>query len=205
MGDNAMVNDLLLPSGGWDTQKLNENFLQCDVDDILRILIRASNYRDMIIWQFEGSGVYSVKSGYWLERESMARIGTLTSSLSLQWWRKLWKLYMPLKIKIFIWRACHDWILTLSNLRNRGMSMNRNCLVCNQAEKSTFHALLMCGKAKEVRREWMVMKTMNYKACCNFFDLITDMAKHTNTKENLVLFCIICWKLWCLHNLCTKG
>ncbi|KAK0592353.1 hypothetical protein LWI29_017671 [Acer saccharum] len=46
----------------------------------------------------------------------------------------------------------------------------------------------------------MAMKDINYKARGNFFDLITDMAKQTNKVEDLILFCIICWRSWCLRN-----
>ncbi|KAK3232377.1 hypothetical protein Dsin_004258 [Dipteronia sinensis] len=83
LGDDAMVNELLLPSGGWDLQKLNANFLQCDVEDILKILIGAKNNKDIITWQFEGSG------GYWLGRQSIARVGPSNTSTGMQW---LWGL-----------------------------------------------------------------------------------------------------------------
>ncbi|KAK3229618.1 hypothetical protein Dsin_001499 [Dipteronia sinensis] len=55
---------------------------------------------------------------------------------------------MPLKIKIFIWRACNDWIPTLANLNKRGIEVNRICPVCKQAYESTVHALWTCCKTK---------------------------------------------------------
>ncbi|KAK3199210.1 hypothetical protein Dsin_022625 [Dipteronia sinensis] len=39
----------------------------------LKIPIGAKNNKDIITWQFEGFSAYSVKSGYWLGRQSIAR------------------------------------------------------------------------------------------------------------------------------------
>ncbi|KAK2655631.1 hypothetical protein Ddye_008683 [Dipteronia dyeriana] len=41
-----MVSELLLPSGGWDTEKINAMFSPYDVDNILKILIGAKNNKD---------------------------------------------------------------------------------------------------------------------------------------------------------------
>ncbi|KAK3229611.1 hypothetical protein Dsin_001492 [Dipteronia sinensis] len=66
LGTNATVDDLFLPSGGWDTKKLNENFMHRNVEAILKIPFGVKNNKDAIIWQFKGNGSYSVKSEYWL-------------------------------------------------------------------------------------------------------------------------------------------
>ncbi|KAK3222063.1 hypothetical protein Dsin_009088 [Dipteronia sinensis] len=59
-------------------------------------------------------------------------------------------------------------------------------------------------RLKVVRRDWLAKKAMRYKGQGNFFDLITDLAKQNN-KEDLKLFCIIIWRLWCLRNALVYG
>ncbi|KAK2655925.1 hypothetical protein Ddye_008977 [Dipteronia dyeriana] len=63
LGNNAMTDTLLLPSGGWDLQKIQNNFTLHDVEAIMKIPIGNKNAKDDFIWHFEGNGVYSVKSG----------------------------------------------------------------------------------------------------------------------------------------------
>ncbi|KAK2655924.1 hypothetical protein Ddye_008976 [Dipteronia dyeriana] len=50
-----------------------------------------------------------------------------------------------------------------------------------------------------VRREWMAKTAMTHFGHGSFFDFISNMSKKTN-KEDMKLFCIICWRLWCLRN-----
>ncbi|KAK2642401.1 hypothetical protein Ddye_024164 [Dipteronia dyeriana] len=64
LGELATVDCLLSPSGGWDFDVLNQNFMQNDVDAILQIPIGDGTTHNSIMWHFEGNGCYSVKSGY---------------------------------------------------------------------------------------------------------------------------------------------
>ncbi|KAK3204628.1 hypothetical protein Dsin_018674 [Dipteronia sinensis] len=64
LGIDATVDCLVSPSGGWDMRHLQQNFLDCDVNAMLEIPLGAGVTNDTIVWHFEGSGAYSVKSGY---------------------------------------------------------------------------------------------------------------------------------------------
>ncbi|KAK2652654.1 hypothetical protein Ddye_012510 [Dipteronia dyeriana] len=66
LGVNIKVNDLFSPSGGWNLDLLKLNFLDSDIEAILNIPLGSGTRDDTVIWHFEGNGVYSVKSGYWL-------------------------------------------------------------------------------------------------------------------------------------------
>ncbi|KAK3211830.1 hypothetical protein Dsin_016536 [Dipteronia sinensis] len=61
---DTTVNNLFSSSGGWNLQLLKQNFLDCDVEAVLKIAIGSGSRDDSVIWNFEGNGVYSVKSGY---------------------------------------------------------------------------------------------------------------------------------------------
>ncbi|KAK3226388.1 hypothetical protein Dsin_006250 [Dipteronia sinensis] len=86
----------------------------------------------------------------------MASCPSPSNSLNGQhWWVYLWKLALPLKIKIFIWRACHDWIPTMVNLEKRGLKVDRVFPLCKKNDESTMHALWDCQKLKYARNSFV--------------------------------------------------
>ncbi|KAK1553045.1 hypothetical protein Q3G72_027785 [Acer saccharum] len=122
-----------------------------------------------------------------------------------KWWNILWKLNMPLKVKIFIWRACHDWIPTFVNLGKRGMDVDLSCSLCKNGNESTLHALWNCQKLKYARLDWLPKKTLSHRYYMNFLEFISDVASRTSPME-LKTFCIACWRLWFLRNsFCHNG
>jgi hypothetical protein len=61
----SKVSELLLPDGqGWDEQRVNELFFECDVEDILKILVGRAGTDDYIAWNQTKNGIFNVKSAY---------------------------------------------------------------------------------------------------------------------------------------------
>lgn len=60
-------------------------------------------------------------------------------------WRKMWNLKIPPKVKNFLWRAVSDCLPTRDQLRIRHVAVNLMCLVCNEAPESAFHSLVNCS------------------------------------------------------------
>ena len=63
--------------------------------------------------------MYLVRSGYYIARRVMRKEDWVESSRGpsgLQIWKKLWKLRVPNKIKVFRWRVYHEILPTLVNL-----------------------------------------------------------------------------------------
>ncbi|KAK2646378.1 hypothetical protein Ddye_021573 [Dipteronia dyeriana] len=87
LGVNMTIDRLLSPSGGWDMQVLKQNFMSCDVDAMLEIPIGAGVPDDSVVWHFEASDGFSVKSGYWVEREMEEIPSPSGNSGSIHWWR----------------------------------------------------------------------------------------------------------------------
>ncbi|OEL35903.1 hypothetical protein BAE44_0003078, partial [Dichanthelium oligosanthes] len=61
-------------------------------------------------WAFEKHGCYSVRSAYkLLKQEQTIRLEAAADNPSVsdtgQWWRRVWKLNIPPKIRIFWWRV----------------------------------------------------------------------------------------------------
>jgi hypothetical protein len=59
----------------------------------------------------------------------------------------LWKIKIPMKVRIFLWEVLKNSILTKDNLLKRGWTGNVQCQFCNEKETIN-HLLLGCGLAK---------------------------------------------------------
>ena len=64
LGDAAIVRSLVTESGRWNSQLIRESFLANEADAILSLPLSATTMDDFLIWHFEKSGSYSVRSGY---------------------------------------------------------------------------------------------------------------------------------------------
>ena len=72
-------------------------------------------------------------------------------SLAESWWKFLWRLNLPLKVKLFMWKACHNWIPTHVNLANHGVQLNTVCPLCLKSNETSLHALWFCDTLRCIR------------------------------------------------------
>lgn len=77
-----------------------------------------------------------------MDRVAVVETGSSASDRSVEWWKFLWNLRIPNKVRIFIWRACQNLIPTSLNLAKRGIPCNDFCLVCSAESESTVRALV---------------------------------------------------------------
>ncbi|KAL5556882.1 hypothetical protein UlMin_039118 [Ulmus minor] len=126
LGEFAKVSSLITASGSWDSS-----------------IIRERSTPDTLLWHYDKSGHYTVRSGYWLANKGRSVPSSSTVSLN-SWWKRLWRLRVPAKIRIFIWKAFYNWIPSSVNLANHGVPSQKRCLICNEANYTTLHALWGC-------------------------------------------------------------
>lgn len=124
----------------WDVDLVHDMFNSRDANLILTIPIRSSQ-ADTWYWRKEKMGHYSVKSAY---AALIEQRGSQVSSANSGFWRKLWNLKIPLKIKHFLWRASSDVLPTKEQLRAKRVEVCALCPVCNLTLESTFHILVGC-------------------------------------------------------------
>ncbi|XP_065618488.1 uncharacterized protein LOC112001839 isoform X1 [Quercus suber] len=65
-------------------------------------------------------------------------------------WNLIWKVKIPLKIGIFVWKVMHDSIPTFLNLCNRGINVHSTCPLCNSEDESSTHLFLYCPFARAI-------------------------------------------------------
>ena len=137
----------------WDVDLVKSIFWPVDVNWILQIPLTLGR-EDCVAWHYNRNGMFSVKSAYHCQWESKygPRIHTLqaTGASRSQAWKRLWKLDLPGKIKIFGWRALHGFIPCMAVLANRHISNIGGCPVCKNGVEDIKHVIFTCDRAKAV-------------------------------------------------------
>ena len=58
--------------------------------------------------------------------------GTNTYDMNGQGWKNLWKLKIPYKICLFLWKLLHNGLPTRMELNRRQIIVNTKCVMCEQ-------------------------------------------------------------------------
>ena len=104
--EGAQVVALINPdSMTWNKNMLQQHFLSFEADRIKSIPLCWTIHDDCLIWPAGGSGEYSVKSGYKILCEDEDSGAASSSDRSEQdlFWKCIWRIHLPNKIKLFLW------------------------------------------------------------------------------------------------------
>ena len=132
------------------SKPLNISFRRALVDEKLQewldLVAKITNFnlvegRDHFRWNLHNDGIFTVRSMYLHEMNQHAPFCH----------KLIWKLKIPLKIKIFFWYLQRGVILTKDNLLRKNWKGSLKCCFCNCNESIT-HLLFDCHHAKEVWR-----------------------------------------------------
>ncbi|XP_024310402.1 uncharacterized protein LOC112268687 [Brachypodium distachyon] len=138
-------------SASWNRGKLEEFFLPMDVEIIQSIPICTRSADDFWAWNFEKTGVFSVRSAYrmlvstkrrrevWLDD----RASISNQSATERSWTAQWKVRVPSKLRVFLWRLAHTSLPTGDVRHHRGMAMSSCCGICGERD-SWRHSLIEC-------------------------------------------------------------
>ena len=66
---------------------------------------------------------------------------TSDGSLLRKFWKKLWSLPIPHKVRHFCWRACRDTLPTKVKLRRRNVIAEDMCVCCKEKAETNGHFL----------------------------------------------------------------
>ncbi|EPS58663.1 hypothetical protein M569_16150, partial [Genlisea aurea] len=112
MTGDMRVSDLIIPRRGcWNKSKVREVFAPIDAEAILSIPLAKTESEDKLIWNYSLDGIYSVKSGYHLQKSLTLQAPSSASSshaMTHDLWKSLWKLPLPPKIVLFGWRLAKN-------------------------------------------------------------------------------------------------
>lgn len=97
------------------------------------ILVNLTEDQDVFGWKLTTSGLFSVKSMY----------ADMMNGHTVFLRKYIWKIKVPLKIKIFMWFLYKKVILTKDNLAKRNWNGCKKCTFCD-ADESINHLFFDC-------------------------------------------------------------
>ena len=133
----------------WKTEVIQELFMPNEASVIMGIPLSLRSTEDRIIWAYTPSGTYSTSSAYKLLKDRNVH-GSFNREPQKRFWKGLWELRVPHKIKHFIWRACHNALPTKCNLVRRNIVNSEVCELCNEGQEDVIHALWKCPVVENI-------------------------------------------------------
>ena len=115
----ALINE---STGSWHTDVIEHVFELVEAVVIKGIPLCSFSQRDKLIWLFTPFGQYTVKSGFRFLYEGSASVQA--SADDSLFWKKIWGLEVPNKVKNFVWRACKEALLTKANLYRKKIAQD---------------------------------------------------------------------------------
>jgi ribonuclease HI len=141
----------------WDEAKVRKYFYQCDVEEIMKIKLSPNIDTDWVSWNFEKSGLFSVRSTYRLAMREKYEVGVMGSSATLEGertvWKSIWRANISSKVKVFVWKVVRNGLPTRLNKKHRHLEQESSCLVCGHPEEDCFHAVITCPHSRALREE----------------------------------------------------
>ncbi|KAK9985759.1 hypothetical protein SO802_030710 [Lithocarpus litseifolius] len=149
----------------WAQETINANFLPSEASLIKAIPLSFDDCRDVITWPLNCDGVYSVRSGYHLLLDMALNELPRPSNLSnsKRFWKGIWGLNVPNRVKTLMWRAGSDSLPSKSNLRKRKIPIDDTCSNCGLESETTMHAIWSCPllvSVWNVHFGWLIRETV---------------------------------------------
>lgn len=108
---------------------LNDFLPSHDVARITAVPLYSVSSTDRIMWHFDERGVYTVKSGYRLCMSSFANRDHYKVQGA---WDLIWRMKIPPKVWVFLWRCCRGALLTRVQLQRQGNPCAGLCVTCDR-------------------------------------------------------------------------
>lgn len=176
-----------LDQSGWDIDLLHDIFEDRDIQLILSIPLNTT-YEDVWYWNREKMGQYTIKSAYAVIQED--RI--VDQQVDTEWWKRMWNLQVPLRVKHFMWRATRDVLPTKDQLLTKRVPVLEFCPICNEGKESIYHLLVTCPFAKLCWNELKIVVNSEDHRC--FTSWISAVSKHYSTHLYREII-MTCWMI----------
>ncbi|KAF4390164.1 hypothetical protein G4B88_005082 [Cannabis sativa] len=202
---NLLVRDLINESrSGWNMQMVRELFNVADQQSICSLPISKFPKADSWMWHYTADGTYSVKSGYFVASQLDHFDPSPSKSWFAVWWKGFWKISLPKKVLIFVWRGFHDALPTYVGLQKRKVVDHTNCPICGFSVDSNSHVVFLCRGFKKIWKELRVSMLNNLSMDISFKQIVLK-ASEILSRSEYELFLVAAWYIWSERNQIVHG
>ncbi|KAA3459024.1 reverse transcriptase [Gossypium australe] len=197
----STVRDLIhSDSNTWKADLIRKLVEEDTARRILSIPLSGGNSQDTVVWKFEGSGEYSVRSGYRTLVSSLTNTNPYSNNNAIftDFYKDLWGLNIPSKIKIHVWRLFNNLIPHYCNLAKKKLAAESLCPLCKEGMETTNHLVWSCGVLRQVWDHFQ-FRTHQFdtlgeaQVCFARFFIAAD-----SHQKNIIAISI--WSLWYRRN-----
>ncbi|KAL5759883.1 hypothetical protein ACOSQ2_018721 [Xanthoceras sorbifolium] len=113
------------------------------------------------------------------------------------WWKFLWRMSIPHRIKMFLWKASKNWLPTKSNLFAHKVPVDNLCPLCMKANESTVYALQNCSLLHQVHSDLVAFDIRLSDQIVNessFIDLVLWFMNRAPATSFDIL-CVVWWRV----------
>jgi exonuclease III len=154
--------------------------------------IRLSEEEDVFHWNLTASGIFTVRSMY----------NDMLDDFNGDVKKYIWKIKVPLKIRIFMWFLYKQVILTKDNLIKRNWQGSPKCCFCDQDE-TIQHLFLSCPFVKLI---WRILAiSFNFSTPTTIANLFGNWLNGVTKKLKGLIrvgVCALVWAIWTVRNDC---
>nr|VDC97109.1 unnamed protein product [Brassica oleracea] len=135
----------------WNRLLLERLFPQDEVEQIEKIRPGGTLSDDVYGWEYTKTGLYNVKSGYWVQKNvlegNMAQVQV--SQLSIDsLYQAIWQTKTSSKIQHFLWKCLSNSLPTAENMTHRHIAKDASCPRCDSGPELENHLLFQCPYAR---------------------------------------------------------
>lgn len=166
---------------------------------IVSMHISQVDIEDKMVWGLTKSGEYSVKSGY---KQALTRQFPDHSRPDPDWqvWKRLWKIKIPPKWILFVWKCLHNIIPVKIELKKRGMPIDIICSRCFQHAESLEHLFFDCPISQRIWRGSTLGLDFGVGRPLSFFSWFQGWVQQIHDSEIVIHSIAVLWAIWMQRN-----
>ncbi len=185
----------------WNLQEIEPLLFPFEVAGIYHIPLSLLGAKDTMIWHASQDGRFSVCSAYRLlvSAEVSSNSSNSTNEAIYSFWKSIWSLAAPPKVRNFLWRACSEALPTKLNLCKRSVLRDPLCDQCQEGVEDSLHALWLCPIVALVWQSEPRLGQYLTTPFLNFMDIVAHIFAKGTTND-ATLFGFLAWSLWMVQN-----